>query len=107
MSINLKIKLNFDIKTMKIFKQANSFKRVVKKLPPQQKIVLDQEIKKLMEDPELGALKKGDLDFLRVHKFKYSNQEFLLGYMFEEDELIITLLKLGNHENFYRDIKKP
>ena len=37
--------------------------------------------------------------------FKFSNQEFLLGYMYEDDELILTLLKLGVHENFYRDIR--
>jgi len=88
-----------------IVKQANSFKRMVKKLPKQQKYILDQEIKKLLEDPLLGELKKGDLDFLRVHKFKLSNQEVLLGYMYQEDELILTLLKFGAHENFYRDIK--
>lgn len=89
-----------------IIKQSNSFKKTIKKLPKQQKTLLDTEIKKLAKNPLLGERKKGDLDFLRVHKFKLSNQEVLLGYMFEEDELILTLLKLGTHENFYRDIKK-
>ena len=58
-----------------------------------------------MANPTWGEQKKGDLDFLRVHKFKLSNQEFLLGYMYEDDELILTLLKLGFHESFYRDLK--
>lgn len=89
-----------------IIKQSSSFKRVVKKLPKQQKEALDGEIKKLMKDPEMGERKKGDLDFLWVHKFKFLNQEFLLGYMYEDDELILTLLKFGVHENFYREIKK-
>ncbi|HAT2094868.1 TPA: type II toxin-antitoxin system RelE/ParE family toxin [Legionella pneumophila] len=89
-----------------IVKQSNSFKRTIKKLPKQQKTLLDDEIKKLIKNPTLGERKKGDLDFLRVHKFKFSNQEVLLGYMYEENELILTLLKLGVHENFYRDIKK-
>ncbi|HHX3463941.1 TPA: type II toxin-antitoxin system RelE/ParE family toxin [Legionella pneumophila] len=89
-----------------IVKQSNSFKRTIKKLPKQQKILLDEEIKKLIKNPTLGERKKGDLDFLRVHKFKFSNQEILLGYVYEENELILTLLKLGVHENFYRDIKK-
>ncbi|MFO3211985.1 type II toxin-antitoxin system RelE/ParE family toxin [Legionella pneumophila serogroup 2] len=75
-------------------------------MPKQQKTLLDDEIKKLIKNPTLGERKKGDLDFLRVHKFKFSNQEVLLGYMYEENELILTLLKLGVHENFYRDIKK-
>ncbi|MBA3535996.1 MAG: type II toxin-antitoxin system RelE/ParE family toxin [Tatlockia sp.] len=88
-----------------IIKQSNAFKKCVKKLPKQYKTLLDDEIKKLVTNPEIGERKKGDLDFLRVHKFKFSNQEVLLGYIYEEDEIVLTLLKLGAHENFYRDIK--
>jgi mRNA-degrading endonuclease RelE of RelBE toxin-antitoxin system len=88
-----------------IIKQSVSFKRTVKKLTKQQKKILDNELKRLMANPTLGEQKKGDLDFLRVHNFKFSNQEFLLGYMYEDDELILTLLTLGFHENFYRDLK--
>lgn len=86
-------------------KQSNSFKKAIKKLPKQYKIKLDDEIKKIAQNPFLGERKNGDLDFLRVHKFKLSNQEVLLGYMYEEEQLILTLLKFGAHENFYRDIK--
>lgn len=86
-------------------KQSNSFKKTIKKLPKQHKAILDEEVRKLINNPFLGERKKGDLDFLRVHKFKLLNQEVLLGYMYEEDEIILTLLKLGAHENFYWDIK--
>ena len=89
-----------------IIKQSNSFKKSIKKLPQQHKATLDNEVKKLAQNPLMGEQKKDGLDFLRVHKFKLSNQEVLLGYMLEEDELILTLLKFGAHENFYRDIKK-
>ncbi len=89
-----------------MIKQSSSFKKTVKKLSALQKQVLDKEVKKLLIDPTIGARKKGDLDFLRVHKFKCLKQEFLLGYMHQESEMILTLLKLGVHENFYRDIKK-
>jgi ATP sulfurylase len=77
----------------------------VKKLPKQYKVTLDDEVRKLISNPVLGERKKGDLDFSRVHKFKFSNQEVLLGYIYEEDKILLTLLKLGVHENFYRDIK--
>jgi mRNA-degrading endonuclease RelE of RelBE toxin-antitoxin system len=87
-------------------KQSNSFKKSIKKLPRQDKILLDHEVKKLSKDPTMGERKKGDIDFLRVHKFKINRQEVLLGYMYDEDQLILTLLKLGSHENFYRDIKR-
>ncbi|KTD64825.1 type II toxin-antitoxin system RelE/ParE family toxin [Legionella spiritensis] len=87
-------------------KQSNSFKRTIKKLPKQHKTLLDNEVKKLTKNPLLGEKKKGDLDFLRGHTFKLHNQDVLLGYMYEEDVLVLTLLKFGSHENFYRDIKK-
>ncbi|MDP1603683.1 MAG: type II toxin-antitoxin system RelE/ParE family toxin [Legionella sp.] len=86
-------------------KQSNSFKKSIQKLPKQAKAIVDEEVNKLIENPFLGSRKKGDLDFLRVHKFKLSNQEVLLGYVYEEERLILTLLKFGAHENFYRDIK--
>ncbi|WP_235810580.1 type II toxin-antitoxin system RelE/ParE family toxin [Legionella bozemanae] len=83
-----------------IIKQFNSFKKAVKKLPKQYKAILDDEVRKLVNNPEIGERKKGDLDFLRVHKFKFSNQEVLLGYIYEEGELVLTLLKLGPMKTF-------
>ena len=64
------------------------------------------QVRKLSEDPILGERKKGDLNFLRVHKFKIHHHDVLLGYMYEKDQLVLTLLKLGSHENFYRNMKK-
>ena len=87
-------------------RQTNSFKKTIKKLPKQYKAFIDNEVKKLSKNPMLGEKKKGDLDFLRVHKFKLHEQQMLLGYMYEEEEITLTLLKLSTHENFYRDIKK-
>lgn len=87
-------------------KQTSLFKKVVKKLPKENKCRLDEEIKKLAKNPTLGVQKKGDLDFLRVHKFKISNQQYLLGYTYHEEEVVLTLLKFGVHENFYRDIRR-
>lgn len=86
-------------------KQSNSLKKIVKKLTKQQKLILDSIVVKLMENPNIEERKKGDLAFLRVYKFKLLNQEVLLGYTYEEEKIILTLLKLGSHENFYRDIK--
>ena len=68
--------------------------------------MLDKQVKNIAENPLLGVLKKGDLDFLRVHKFKIANQQYLLGYTFQEDIMTLTLLRLGSHENFYRDLKR-
>lgn len=86
--------------------QTPTFKKAVKKLKPNQKKNLDSAIKTLMETPTLGEIKKGDLSFLRVHKFKMNKQLTLLGYSFDDGKLVLELIALGSHENFYRDIKR-
>ncbi len=64
--------------------QTPTFKKAVKKLRPNQKKELDAAIKTLMKDPKIGKQKKGDLSFLRVHKFKRNKQLTLLGYSYNE-----------------------
>jgi len=86
--------------------QTPTFKKAVKKLKPNQKSELDVAIKALMAKPSLGEQKKGDLAFLRVHKFKMNKQLTLLGYSFNDGTLTLELMALGSHENFYRDIKR-
>lgn len=86
--------------------QTPTFKKAVKKLQPIQKRDLDTAIKTLMKDPKLGEQKKGDLAFLRVYKFKMNKQLTLLGYSYNEGKLILELMALGSHENFYRDVKR-
>ena len=85
--------------------QTPTFKRAVKKLHKNQKVDLDDAIRKLMKDPCLGAMKKGDLSFLRVYKFKMVKQLTLLGYSYEDGSITLELIALGSHENFYRDVK--
>ena len=85
--------------------QTRQFKQSVKKLTSQQKKELDQIIKTIMDNPFIGQQKKGDLDFLWVYKFRMNNQLTLLAYSYEEQIITLTLLALGSHENFYRDIK--
>jgi len=86
--------------------QTPTFKKTVKKLKPNQKKDLDTAVKALMENPDLGERKKGDLVFLRVYKFKMNKQLALLGYSFDDGALTLQLMALGSHENFYRDIKR-
>jgi len=85
--------------------QTRQLKQSVKKLTPNQKTELDAAIKIIMNNPCVGQQKKGDLDFLWVYKFRMNNQLTLLAYSYEEQIITLTLLALGSHENFYRDIK--
>ena len=93
------------VKTTNVL-QTPTFKKAVKKLKPNQKKELDSAIKILMAKPDFGEQKKGDLAFLRVYKFRMNKQLILLAYSFDDGTLILELIALGSHENFYRDIKR-
>ena len=85
--------------------QSNSFKKAVKKLHANQKSDLDKAVKLIASNPNIGEQKVGDLSTIQVYKFKMVNQLTLLAYQYEDEQLILTLLMLGSHENFYRDLK--
>ncbi len=89
---------------MKIL-QTNRFQKAVKKLHANQKAELDNAIKLLVQNPEIGELKKGDLAGIRVYKFNMQNQLTLLGYRYIDHEPCLLMLSVGSHENFYRDLK--
>tara|TARA_B100000745_G_C20102361_1_gene377128 strand:- start:70 stop:354 length:285 start_codon:yes stop_codon:yes gene_type:complete len=86
--------------------QTPTFKKTVKKLKANQKADLDKAVKALINDPLLGEKKRGDLAYLRVYKFKMVKQLTLLGYSYEDGTVVLELLSLGSHENFYRNMKK-
>jgi mRNA-degrading endonuclease YafQ of YafQ-DinJ toxin-antitoxin module len=83
-----------------------AFERVVKKLHANAKKDLDKAVKTLIQNPHAGDLKKGDLNGIRVFKFKMVQQLTLLAYRHNEVEKKLVLLALSSHENFYRDLKK-
>jgi mRNA-degrading endonuclease RelE of RelBE toxin-antitoxin system len=89
-----------------IILQTPTFKKHVKKLHKKHKLDLDKAIKKVIENPSIGELKKGDLAGVQVYKFKMVKQLTLLAYEFYEDKLQLIFLALGTHENFYRNLKK-
>lgn len=80
-----------------------TFDKVVKKLHATDKKELDKAVKAVATDPAIGEPKKGDLAGVSVYKFKMNQQEMLLAY--RASQSVVTLLALGAHENFYRDMK--
>jgi len=87
---------------MKIY-QSLSFERKIKKLTPKEKVELDNEIRKIIQNPSIGQEKKGDLKGIFVHKFKIKTTQFLLAYRLVSDDL--ELIMIGVHENYYKDLK--
>ena len=82
-----------------------SFERAIKKLHANQKKSLDKAVKAIALEPEIGDPKVGDLEGIYVYKFKLVDKQWLLGYRVISSKKI-TLLLIGPHENFYRDLKK-
>ncbi len=85
--------------------QTSSFRKTVKKLHPNQKKDLDAAVQNIINNPEIGEAKVGDLAGISVYKFSMVNQQTLLAYQYEDETITLTLLTLGTHENFYRDLK--
>ena len=81
------------------------FQRTVKKLHAPDKLAVNDAIRAIMTQPDVGDAKKGDLLGVLVYKFKLNKQEVLLTYRLESEEELM-LLALGSHENFYRDMKR-
>ena len=91
--------------TVKI-QQKSGFRRAYKKLHANQRADVDCAIRSIMSDPGIGEMKVGDLAGVQVYKFKMTAQLSLLAYIYEEECITLTLLSLGSHENFYRNMKR-
>ena len=84
--------------------QSPLFAKQKKKLHKKQIHGLDQAIKDLMKEPELGEAKTGDLKGIRVYKIRIEKDQILLAY--ECIDHILYLFTFGLHENFYQTLKK-
>jgi mRNA interferase RelE/StbE len=89
--------------TLKVF-QSPLFERQKKHLHPKEIRVLDDVVRTLSENPQIGQEKKGDLAGVHVYKFKVKTKLLLLAYEFNDFELL--LISIGSHQHFYRDLKR-
>lgn len=87
---------------MKIL-QSRSFKNKIKRFNKQNKELLDNQIHIIIDNPQIGDKKKGELRDIYVHKFKIENTQYLLSYRFYNE--ILELIMIGTHENYYRNLK--
>jgi mRNA interferase RelE/StbE len=84
--------------------QTAAFARAYKKLQKNQKADVDDAVDAILNAPEQGEVKRGDLLGVDVYKFRSNNQLMLLAYAWDPETRLLLLL--GSHENFYRDIKR-
>jgi len=87
------------------------FAQYVKKAHKPLQLAIEDEVDVVCADPEIGELKVGDLAGIRVHKFRFSQQEYLIAYRAPKDDvpvefLVIDFYQVGSHENFYAELKQ-
>ena len=66
---------------------------------------IEDHIELISNNPLLGELKTGDLADIRVYKFKFNRQEYLLAYKHILLNDYIDFYQIGVHENFYDELK--
>ena len=79
------------------------FKRFVKKAIKPLKAEIEDSVNLICDDIEIGDLKRGDLASVRVYKFNFNRQEYLIAYRESATEveiLSVDFFKVGTHEPF-------
>ena len=86
--------------------QTPRFSRLYTKLNKRELSPLHEAMDLIINDPQTGQQKTGDLSELFVFKYKIGQEEWLLGYTVNSAKKVITWHSIGHHENFYRDVKR-
>ncbi len=85
--------------------ESRRFSRAYKKLSKNVLSALHDAMDLVLDNPNIGEEKRGDLKGIYIFKFKVARNEFLLGYSFNSGKKKITWEAIGPHENFYRTLK--
>ena len=86
------------------------FAQYVKKAHKPLQLAIEDAVELVCDSPEIGELKVGDLAGIRVYKFRFNRQEYLVAYRppgkdLPLEFLIIDFYQVGSHENFYEELK--
>jgi hypothetical protein len=92
------------------------FAKYVKKAHKPLQLAIEDSVELICGNPEIGDSKVGDLVGIRVYKFRFNRQEYLIAYrlldsppgdpMTQIDILTIDFYQVGLHENFYETLKR-
>lgn len=85
--------------------ETRRFTKALGKFAEDDLALVEDAIDRIIDDPLIGEQKKGDLQYLRVFKLDIRETQYLIGYNWDSGHLILHLLQLGTHENYYRDAK--
>lgn len=87
------------------------FIHFVKKAYKPLKLAIEDAVDLVCEAPNIGEAKVGDLVGIRVYKFRFNRQQYLIAYRPPAPEtmvefLVIDFYQVGTHENFYEILKR-
>ncbi|MBI3522942.1 MAG: type II toxin-antitoxin system RelE/ParE family toxin [Betaproteobacteria bacterium] len=92
------------------------FSRFVKKAHKPLQLAIEDAVDVILDNPETGEPKVGDLAGMWVYKFKFNRQEYLIAYRpptpdarrqgVDVELLMIDFYQAGLHENFYGELKR-
>lgn len=85
---------------------APRFLRRKKKQIPELQWELDRQVRAILENPFIGEPKKGVLRGVRVHKFTFRRQQYLVAYEPVAKTKTLYLYDFGTHEKFYERLER-
>lgn len=86
------------------------FAQYVKKARRPLRLAIEDAVEIVCKTPEIGELKSGVLAGIRVYKFRFNRQEYLIAYRVSVKRMSVAFLcidfyQVGTHENFYDELK--
>jgi len=79
-------------------------------------LAIEDQVDVICGAPAIGQAKVGDLVGIRVHKFRFNRQDYLMAYRpptarqlaegIDIELLLIDFYQVGAHENFYDALKR-
>lgn len=87
------------------------FAQFVKKAAKPLKLAVEDAVVAVCDNPEIGESKIGDLLGIRVYKFRFNRQDYLIAYRLRQNDaalefLVIDFYQVGTPENFYERLKR-
>ena len=92
-------------------KYKRPFMQFVKKAHKPLKLMIEDAVNIICDNPYIGEEKVGDLAGIRIYKFRFNRQQYLIAYRPPAKELpveflVIDFYQVGTHENFYEALKR-
>ena len=92
------------------FSYKRPFAHYIKKAHKPLQLAIEDAFVLVCSAPEAGELKTGDLAEIRVYKFRFNHQEYLLAYRIRDSDLSLEFLSIdfyqvGTHDDFFTELK--